>query len=197
MNELQAALTPYLSLPKLRRLVARDAAHLRDALTQPDPPAELAQLLAALAVLLEPPQRTQITMPDDLAALLVVEMSQLEQEQLRVALLNTKNHLLAVATIYVGTINHAAVRIAEVFRPALRHNAAAVIVAHNHPSGDPTPSLEDALLTRQLIAAGQLLEIAVLDHLVIGRGRWTSLRTLGMGFDGARTLAGADLYEAL
>lgn len=183
MTELQEALAPYLSLPKLRRLVADDATRLHEALRQPEPPAEVQLLLEAFAALLELPQRTQITTPSDVAALLLVEMGQLEQ--LRVVLLNTKNHVLGIETIYIGTINSSAVRICEVFRSAIRRNAAAVIVAHNHPSGDPTPSPEDVAVTRQLVTAGRLLDLEVLDHLVIGQGRWASLRERGLGFEGA------------
>lgn len=186
---LQDALSAYVSLPKLRRLVARDGARLRDALHKPEPPVEVGHLLAAISVLLEPPTRTQITLPNDLAALLLVEMSRLEQEHLRVALLNTKNHVLGIETLYIGTITNATVRTAEIFRTAIRRNATSIIVAHNHPSGDPAPSPEDALITRQLVTAGQLLGVAVLDHLIIGQGRWTSLRALGLGFEQARLLS--------
>lgn len=193
---LQAALAPYLNLPKLRRLVARDAARLRDALRTPEPPAEVGHLLVALSVLLEPPARAQITQPDDLAALLLLEMSRLEHEHLRVALLNTRGHLLAIETLYIGTITNATVRTAEIFRTAIRRNASSIIVAHNHPSGDPTPSPEDALITRQLVTAGQLLDVAVLDHLIIGQGRWTSLRALGLGFEQARLLTGVRLESS-
>lgn len=190
---LQDALTPYLNLAKLRRLVARDAARLRDALTMPEPPAEVNQLLTALSVLLQPPPRVQIVLPEDLVPLLLVEMSYLEHEQLRVVLLNRKRHILAIETIYIGTVTNVSVRIAEVFRSAVRRNAGAIVIAHNHPSGDPTPSAEDALITRALVSAGQLLEISVLDHLIIGQGRWTSLRHLGFGFEQPALLAGHQL----
>lgn len=111
------------------------------------------------------------------------EMMFLEQEHLRVILLDTRNTVLATPTIYVGSLNTSVVRIGELFRAAIKENAAAVIVAHNHPSGDPSPSPEDVHVTRQLVKAGQLLDISVLDHLVIGHQRFVSLKERGLGFD--------------
>lgn len=73
-------------------------------------------------------------------------------------------------------------RVGEVFRDAVRRNSTAVIVAHNHPSGDPTPSPEDILVTRQIVEAGKLLDVEVMDHIVCGRGRWLSMRERGLGF---------------
>jgi DNA repair protein RadC len=115
--------------------------------------------------------------------MLTVEMGALEQEELRVVVLNTKHHVLDVVTVYRGTINSSAVRVAEVFKAAIRCNAAAIILAHNHPSSDPSPSSEDLAVTREVLAAGTLLGIELLDHLVIGGGgRWVSLRERGLGF---------------
>lgn len=149
--------------------------------------AKAAQVKAALEIgrrllLAQPEQRPQISSPADVAALLMLEMSHLEQEHLRVVLLNTKNYVLKIETVYIGSINSSAVRIGEVFKSALKQNAASIIVVHNHPSGDPTPSPEDVAVTRQLVEAGKLLDVAVLDHLVIGQGRWVSLRERGLGF---------------
>ncbi len=112
------------------------------------------------------------------------EMAHLEQEHLKVVCLNTKNHVLKHITVYIGSINSSAVRIGEVFKEALKQNAAAIIIAHNHPSGDPTPSSEDIAVTREIVEAGKLLGVDVLDHLVIGQGRWVSLRERGLGFGG-------------
>jgi DNA repair protein RadC len=81
--------------------------------------------------------------------------------------------------VYRGNLAGSSVRVGEVYRDAVRACAAAVIVAHNHPSGDPSPSGEDLRITAELAEAGRLLDIELLDHLVIGRGRWTSLRALG------------------
>jgi DNA repair protein RadC len=127
-------------------------------------------------------ERPQIKSPSDVANLLMIEMSYLEQEHLRVVLLDTKNRVQQLATVYVGSVNSAQVRVGEVFRDAVRRNSAAIIVAHNHPSGDTTPSPEDVLVTRQIVEAGKMLDIDVLDHLIIGRGRFVSMRERGLGF---------------
>ncbi len=111
-----------------------------------------------------------------------IEMAALEQEQLRVVLLDTKHRILRHATVYQGSVNQAQVRVAEVFRDAVRQNATAIVAVHNHPSGDPTPSAADVALTVEIGAAGQLLDIELLDHLIIGQGRWLSLKRLGLGF---------------
>lgn len=124
--------------------------------------------------------------PEDAAALLLYDLQRLEQEHLFVVLLDTRHRVLGEPVeIYRGSLNTSVVRVGEVLRPAVRANAAAVVVAHNHPSGDPSPSPEDVALTRALVAAGKLLDIEVLDHLIIGRARFTSLRARGLGFDGS------------
>jgi DNA repair protein RadC len=98
--------------------------------------------------------------------------------------LNTRNRLIGEPIeIYNGSLNASIVRVGEVFRPALRANAAAIIIAHNHPSGDVTPSPEDVSLTRAFVEAGKMLDIAVLDHLVIGANTYLSLKAKGMGFE--------------
>jgi DNA repair protein RadC len=127
-------------------------------------------------------ERPQIKSPTDVANLLLLEMSHLDQEQLRVVLLDTKNRVQAITTVYVGSVNSAQVRVGEVFRDAVRRNSTALVVAHNHPSGDPSPSPDDILVTRQIVDAGKLLDIELLDHLIIGRGRYTSMRERGVGF---------------
>ncbi len=124
--------------------------------------------------------RPVISDPESAAELISYEMSALEQEHLRVLLLNTRNRLLDICEIYRGSVNSAQVRVAEVFRDAVRRNATAIIVAHNHPSGDPTPSPDDIALTRSLIQAGKLLGIEVIDHLIIGRSRFVSLKREGL-----------------
>jgi DNA repair protein RadC len=130
-----------------------------------------------------PEERPRITSPADAANLLMSEMMFLEQEHLRVILLDTRNRVLGTPNIYVGSLNTSVVRIGELFRAAIKANAAAVIVAHNHPSGDPSPSPEDVNVTRQLVAAGKLLDVDVLDHVVIGHQRYVSLKERGLGFD--------------
>jgi DNA repair protein RadC len=129
-----------------------------------------------------PGETLQLTSPADAAAILQTDMSLLEQEHLRVVLLNIKNHVLAVHEVYKGSVNASLVRVAEVFREPVRRNCPAIIVAHNHPSGDPTPSPEDIQITHRMVEAGHLLDIQVLDHLIIGRQRWVSLRERGLGF---------------
>ena len=129
-----------------------------------------------------PDERLQIRSPADAATLLMPEMSLLEQEHLKVILLDTRNRVVTVVTVYVGSLNTSVVRVSELFREAIRLNVAAVIVAHNHPSGDPSPSPEDVSVTRNIIAAGQLLDIEVLDHIVIGQQRFVSLKERGLAF---------------
>ena len=121
--------------------------------------------------------------PQDVANLVAAEMATLEQEHLRVLLLNTKNEVLSIQEIYVGNVNSSMVRPAEVFRPAIRDNAPSIIIVHNHPSGDPTPSPEDVAITKLLVSTGELLGIEPLDHVVIGSGnRYVSLNEKGLGF---------------
>lgn len=130
-----------------------------------------------------PQERPRVTTPADAANLLMSEMMFLEQEQLRLILLDTRNRVLDTPTIYQGSLNTSVVRIGEVFRMAIKENAAAMIVAHNHPSGDPSPSPEDVNVTRQLIQAGKLLGIDLLDHIVIGKQRFVSLKERGLAFE--------------
>jgi DNA repair protein RadC len=155
-------------------------------------PVKAAELQAALELgrrlsALEPEERPEVHSPRDVYHLVASEMSRLEREHLRVVLLNTKNRVLAVREVYRGTLNSSTVRMAELFRDAIKENAAAVIVVHNHPSGDPAPSPEDVRMTAEAARAGQLLDIEVLDHVVIGRpqsGRegYVSLKERRLGF---------------
>jgi DNA repair protein RadC len=151
-------------------------------------PAKVTQLKAALELgrrlLVEAPDELpQIRSPADAANLVMSEMGFLEQEHLRIMLLDTKNRVLAKPTVYVGSLNASLIRVGELFREAIRANCASLIVLHNHPSGDPTPSPEDVAVTRQIVEAGRLLDIDVLDHLIIGRQRFVSLKERGLGFD--------------
>ena len=141
---------------------------------------ELGRRIASLA----PEERAEISCPQDAANLISAEMALLPQENLVALLLNTRNQVVGKRTIYIGTVNSSAVRPAEVLRPAIRENAPSIIVVHNHPSGDPTPSPEDIAITRDLAAAGKLMDIELLDHLIIGHGgRFVSLKQKGLGFD--------------
>lgn len=126
--------------------------------------------------------RTSISSPEDCAALVQYEMQGLEHEELWVLLLDTKNHVIAIERVYKGSVSSSQVRIGEVFRDAIRRQASAIIVYHNHPSGDPTPSPDDVAITRAIAQAGKLLDIELLDHIVIGVGRFVSLKSRGLGF---------------
>ena len=129
-----------------------------------------------------PEERPTIKSPAD-AANLLSEMSLLEQETMRTILLDTKNRVLAMPTIYRGSLHTTVIRVSELFKEAVRQNCAALIVAHNHPSGDPTPSPEDVAVTGEIVKAGKILDIDVLDHLVIGGGaKFVSLKERGLGF---------------
>lgn len=150
--------------------------------------AKAAEIKAALEigrrlVASAPEEKPRVTTPDDAFHLLKSEMMFLDQEHLRLILLDTRNHVLRTPTVYIGSLNTSVVRVGELFRAAIRENAAALIVAHNHPSGDPAPSPEDVNVTRQIVQAGKLLDIDVLDHIIIGRGRFVSLKQRGLGFD--------------
>lgn len=129
----------------------------------------------------QPEERPTINSPADAAALLMYEMSNLEQEHLRIMLLDSRNRVLDVVDLYHGSVNSSQVRVGEVFVPAIRRMAPAILVAHNHPSSDPTPSPDDVAVTRAIVSAGKLLDIVCLDHLVIGQGRWVSLKERGLG----------------
>ncbi len=150
--------------------------------------AKAAEIKAALEigrrlVASAPEERPHVSTPDDAFHLLKSEMMFLEQEHLRLILLDTRNKVLRTPTIYIGSLNTSVIRIGELFRAAIRENAAAFIVTHNHPSGDPSPSPEDITVTRQIVQAGKLLDIDVLDHIVIGHNRFVSLKQRGLGFD--------------
>jgi DNA repair protein RadC len=151
-------------------------------------PAKATELFAAFelgrrAMNARPDDQAQVKSPED-AVRQLGDMACLEKEEMRVLLLNQKNRLLAKPRIYQGSVHTTVVRITELFKDAVRLNCASLIVAHNHPSGDPTPSPEDAALTREIVKAGELLDIEVLDHLVIGAGgKFASLKERGLGFD--------------
>ena len=153
-------------------------------------PAKTAQLLAAFELgrrltLEAPEERLQIRSPADAAHFLTPLIGHKEQENFVVLYLDTRNRVTDREILYKGSLNTSLVRVAEVFRGAIRRNSAGIIVAHNHPSGDPNPSPEDIALTRRLVEAGKLLEVDLLDHLVIGQNRYVSLRERALGFEEA------------
>lgn len=129
--------------------------------------------------------RPQLLSPEHIAALVQDEMQHLPQEELRLILMDTKNRVLATPTLYRGTIAGAPGRLAEVYRDAVRRGASKLAIVHNHPSGDPTPSRADVAFTREAEQAGNLLEIELVDHIVLGHGRdrWVSMRRQRLGFE--------------
>ena len=147
--------------------------------------AKAAQLKAALELgrrltASQPAERAVVRSPQDVADLLMADMCLLDQEQLRVVLLNSKNQVISVCDVYKGNVNTSLIRPSELFREAVRNNCPGVIVVHNHPSGDPDPSPEDIAITEQIVEAGRMLDIEVLDHMIIGERRYVSLKERGV-----------------
>ena len=126
-----------------------------------------------------PEDPPSISCPDDVRRLLGPEMAPLAQEQLRVLLLNTRNLVVGQRVVYQGNVNSSMIRPAEVLRPALMEAVPSIIISHNHPSQDATPSPEDAAITRELSQAAKLLGIELLDHVVIGGDKFVSLKERG------------------
>jgi DNA repair protein RadC len=126
--------------------------------------------------------RPVISSPSDAANLVQYEMAMFTEEHLWVLNLNTRNEVVEITRLYQGSVNSSQVRIAELFQTAIRIKAKSIILAHNHPSGDPAPSPDDVAVTRAAVQAGKMLDIDVLDHLVIGQGRWVSLKERGLAF---------------
>jgi hypothetical protein len=178
---LREALEPYVDLRKLRRLAAHGG-DLHDALVTGAVPEDVQALIVFVSELLRPIERDQVKCPADAAAFLMARMGLLDQEELWTLLLNTKNYVIKVHRVYQGSLNSSMVRIGEIFREALKLNAAAIIVCHNHPSGSVDASPEDILVTRQIVEAGKLLDVEVLDHLIVSKGVWLSMRERGLGF---------------
>ena len=147
--------------------------------------ATAARLVAAIRLALMATRadhyRTPITSPASVFAL-VQDMQLLEQEEVRVVLLDTRNNLIGVHMVYRGSLNTSHIRVGELFREAIKRNAASIIMVHNHPSGDPSPSPDDVAVTKMAVEAGKLLDISLHDHLVAGRNRFVSLKDRGLGF---------------
>lgn len=149
--------------------------------------AKAAQIQSALEfgkrlLIAAPTELPRIGTPTDIANMLMLEMGLLEREELRVVLLDSRNHVIKITTIYHGSLNTAVVRVGEIFREAIRANSAALILVHNHPSGDPRPSPEDTHTTKLVVEAGLLIDIEVLDHLIIGDRCYVSMKEKGLGF---------------
>jgi DNA repair protein RadC len=171
------------SLPRLARASKAQLTRIRGI-----GEAQAGRLLAILELSrrLQIPAEDQpsITSPADAANLLSPRLAHLDQEELHVVVLDTRNRVMSIQAVYRGSLNTSVVRVAELFRPAVEAPGAAIIIAHNHPSNDPSPSPEDVNVTRQIVQAGKLLDIPLLDHIVIGGGgRFVSLKERGLGFD--------------
>lgn len=163
----------FVELAGIRGVGAAKAAKVKAAL-------ELGRRISMLAE----EDRPRVGSPEDIALLLGVEMMALEQEELRVVILDTKHHIVTTSNVYRGSVNAVSVRMADIFKPAVRHSASAIALVHNHPSGDPSPSAADVQMTREAVAAGKMLDMPVIDHVIIGRGTHVSLKRLGLGFEG-------------
>lgn len=182
----QQVLTHFGSLPQVFAASALELADL-DGIG----PMTAARLKAALelgARLASQPdeQRQQIRSPHDAAQILMSLLNRQEQEHFVVVLLDTRRYVIDVVTIYIGSVNQQVIRVGEIFREAIRRNATALVLAHNHPTGDCDASPEDVSTTRAIIAAGHLLDIEIVDHLIVaGRGlsKYASLRDRGLAFD--------------
>ena len=127
----------------------------------------------------KPDDKYVIRSPDDGANYVMEEMRLLKQEHFVVLFLDTKNHVIHRQTIFVGSLNASIVHPREVFREAVKRSAASIILTHNHPSGDPSPSQEDIHVTRRLVEAGKIMGIEVLDHIIIGNRKFVSLKEKG------------------
>ncbi|MDP3044353.1 MAG: DNA repair protein RadC [Eubacteriales bacterium] len=137
---------------------------------------ELGRRVAAAPAVGRPVIRT----PDDAAAVVMENFRHLDREHFGVLVLNTKHQVLAHERVSVGTLNSSSVHPREVFKNAVRRNAAALVLVHNHPSGDPTPSRQDIELTRRLVEAGQIMGIEILDHIIVGDNKYTSFKAEGL-----------------
>ncbi len=163
----------------LGRLMQAERGELRHGYSLGEVRVTLLQATLELGRRLNLPQaeeKYQIISPADAARLVMPEMAYLDHEQVRVIVLDTKNQVVCDIVLYKGTVSSSVQRAAEIFRPAIVRNCPSIIVCHNHCSGDPTPSPEDIEVNRQLVAAGQLLDVEVVDHLIIGYHKFVSLK---------------------
>lgn len=142
---------------------------------------KMKELMQELKILAENNEVLDVREPEAAAALVLADMGELEQEEMWIVLLSTRNEKIGIDKLYKGSLNANLIRIGEIFKEAIRQNAAAIIVFHNHPSGNPAPSPEDVSVTREIVDAGNLLDIYVLDHIIIGKGTFRSLRAAGLG----------------
>jgi DNA repair protein RadC len=148
-------------------------------------PAKAAQIKAALELgkriaMNAAEELVVIKTPEDAVGLVMEGMRHLDREQFKALLLNTKNQVIGQEVISIGTLNSSIVHPRELFKSAIKRSAAAIILVHNHPSGDPSPSREDIDVTERLIEAGRIIGIRVLDHLIIGDNRFNSFKAQGL-----------------
>lgn len=145
--------------------------------------AKAAQILAAMEfsqrLFSAVQEKPIITSPRDVARILLPRLSYLKQEVFELALLDSKSRLISIPRVFMGNLNSAIIHPREVFKPAIKNSAFSMILVHNHPSGDPGPSPDDVGITQRLVEAGDLLGIRVLDHIIIGAGRFVSLKEKG------------------
>jgi DNA repair protein RadC len=149
-------------------------------------PSKTTQILAVIELAkrlmtLPGSERPLISRAED-AAQLVMDMRYLLQEHVRVILLDSTRHVISIPTIYIGTLNASVLRVSEIFREAITRNSPCMILVHNHPAGDPAPSPEDVELTRTLLTAGNLLDVQLIDHIIVGQNDWISLKNMGVVF---------------
>ncbi len=148
--------------------------------------AKITQIMAVIElakrIMVMPSSEMPIIDKAEDAAKLLRDMQFLTQEHVRILLLDSTRRVISSPTVYIGTLNSSVLRVSEIFREAIMRNSPAVILAHNHPSGDPTPSPEDLELTHVLISAGKLLDIQLIDHLIMGKNNWVSMKALGIPF---------------
>lgn len=150
-------------------------------------PAKAAELQAAMtlgirAAATSPAERPLLKDPDSIGALVVDEMSLFDQEVVRVFSLDTRLRMIKKSDVYRGSVHSTAVRYGELLRDAIKVNATAIVLVHNHPSGDPAPSAADVTMTKGMAEAAKTMEIDFHDHIVVGGGRYVSMRTAGLGF---------------
>lgn len=140
----------------------------------------LAELFKRFRTLKVMQKDVKVTSPKDLANLLMGEMNDLNQEVLKVILLNTKNIVIGIRDVFKGSLNTSIVHPREIFKQAINKNSASIIICHNHPSGDPTPSQEDINITLRIKECGNIIGIQLLDHIIIGKNKFVSLKEKGL-----------------
>lgn len=138
---------------------------------------ELVKRISKLAIIKE---RNKISSPNDIARILMKDMIFLKQEVLKLVMLDTKNNIIGIKDIFIGSVNSSIVHPREIFKEAIKRSSTSIIVCHNHPSGDPTPSKEDINITIRLKECSKIIGIDLLDHLIVGKDKYVSLKEKGI-----------------